>query len=183
MKKSIFLSTILLILTGIIFGNLDSEKVDASSESNQPFIKQVPKEVKGTWYWCSKSNTKNNVVHKEIINAKKLKFHPYKKHTLYFLNPYKSPKTSKQKAYYKKTINWTWEFKSRAGKQTWYTFDQWQRFIGVGLSLNVSKHNGHRVLTMASRSALAVFRHCYKTPALAKQMGQKHYRGFYYDKF
>lgn len=143
--------------------------------------KTFPKKMRGTWYSCSSDDnsltktviTKNKMIYRYKNGKVTNSLHVYKKHSL---NP-------KSKGYRRNRISWLFlnYVKPFKEKNRYYVvYRGWNQVLGTNVHYNVSKINGHEILTLSS--GFYVSDHSYKSKKLALKYKQKHYHNFIYHK-
>lgn len=142
-------------------------------------IAVFPKKMRGKWY--SYSNYSNKV-NKQIITKKRFKANEAgDKYTRYLhVNP-----TGCSYDYYKrsnnKKINWVYfSNRAKAHGRNWLALRGWYQSAGAASYFNLSKLNGHQVLTIAGGAGVWGSEHYYRSQKLAKQLKNQRYSGFKY---
>lgn len=139
-----------------------------------------PKKMQGTWYTYSKYDKK---LYKITITKKKIIYYgPNRnKSTLTvhkFIPRDNRPQTKK---YLKKTAKWIFLLGyEKAHGRKWLHYFGWNQTAGAGDYFNVSKINGHKVLTTAAGAGVWKSEHYYRSAKLAKKLANRHYHHFQY---
>ncbi|MCK8607003.1 hypothetical protein [Apilactobacillus ozensis] len=170
-KKLLFL--MFSVLSLLMFLNI----TDTSVQAKTVYTKKFPKSLCGTWYSYSKDYNGKHKLYKQVINSKRFRFHPYKKHKVYIGC---QPKTKSGKIAYNKNQKWTYGISFTQGGHKWTKMYGWQQQAGCGYNYNVRRINGHKVLSIGDGAGNWIVGHYYTSKKLAIKMGDKHYHGFKY---
>lgn len=137
-----------------------------------------PKKMRGTWYQFDKSS--NRIEKQKITTKKWISYINGKKETSYLhaapINRPAYPKHEKRKE------NWIYIISSptKVRGRMWIGLVWWYQGNGAA-SYNVSKLNGHWVLTNAGGAGLWYSNHWYHSAKLAKKLRNKRYSHFAYE--
>ncbi|RHW49010.1 hypothetical protein [Lactobacillus bombicola] len=127
-----------------------------------------PKKIRGTWY----SGNGNKTV---ITPKKYISYDGGHKYVSYLHVRHNNSKMSN------KTQNWIYFFdRGQVNGRRWITIKGWNAMMGFGTHYNVSKLNGHYVLTTAMGEPISGSSHSYKSLKLARQLKNQRYSGFKY---
>lgn len=172
-KIFIILTAMITLGTATVYAVNSTHTVDAKVNKAT-----FPKKMRGNWYQYSDYSKK---VNKQVITKKHFKMNDdgYKYTRYLHVNP-----TGQAHDYYngnKKKLNWIFITSNvRAHGRTWLATRGWYESAGAGAFLNVSKLNGHKVLTWAGGAGVWGSEHWYRSRKLAKRLRNQRYTGFKY---
>lgn len=165
--KKIWIALIAIISLGVFASNTS----DVSAKSNTAIY---PKNMRGTWYHYDKYTKK---MEKSVYTKNKSFFYTDGKKLVGYLH--NKPKSTPR--YSKKTAGWEYIMDhTKVRGKNWITLYGWDQSSGAGAHLNVSKLNGHWVLTNATGPTFYSSEHWYRSAKLAKKLRNHHYPGFAY---
>lgn len=172
--KKLWKILVALVCFGMIGAVADYSVLTVEAKTS---MTTFPKKMRGTWYQYDYTGQ----LVKQTLTGKKWISYYNGKREVEYLHPEPKGRPAYPK-YEKKKENWLYILGSpvKVRGRKWILVEGWYQ-LGGGASYNVSRINGHWVLTNATGSGLWNSNHWYHSAKLAKKLRNKRYTHFAYE--